>query len=213
MNLRLCLRVPLLVATAVAGSGWVQGALLFDAGAGNGSVARPADSGIGTGVSVTTTTDLTQFAMSLALPNGGNLEYMIWDGTDSTLLFSEVQAVSASGATSYVLSTSFTFTLNAGSTYYFGAIADNNLTVDYMFPATSVTQNGLTSLSSGNTNYASFASPTPSGGGSVTTTLQLFGTDTPEPASLLPVAAGLGLFAWRKRTALMKICHSVDKTI
>jgi hypothetical protein len=135
------------------------------------------------------------------MPNGGDIKYMIWDSTDTTLLFSETQAVSASASTSYVLSTLFSFTLNAGSTYYFGVIGDNNLNVDYIFPATSVTQNGLTSLSSGNTNYSNFASPAPGSGGSTTVTLQLYGTQgaVPEPSAFLPVAAGLGLFLLRKR--------------
>jgi hypothetical protein len=83
-------------------------------------------------------------------------------------------------------------------------IGDNNLNVDYIFPATSVTQNGLTTLASGNTNYGSFANPVfDPDPGATTITLQLFdaqGANTPEPAAFLTVAAGLGLFMFRKRS-------------
>jgi hypothetical protein len=194
----------LFTAIPVVIAGGAQASLLFDAGAGNGTTFRGADDGIGTGVSVSTTTTLTQMAISLAMPNGGDIKYMIWDGTDSTLLFSETQAVAASGGTSYVLSSLFSFTLNAGSSYYFGVIGDNNLNVDYIFPATSVTQNGLTTSNAGNTNYTSFANPTPNGGGGVTVTLQLYGDQTavPEPSAFVPVAMGFGVFLIRKRVLL-----------
>jgi hypothetical protein len=125
---RLFTAIPVVIA------GGAQASLLFDAGAGNGATSRGADSGMGTGVSVSTTTTLSQMAMSIDMPNGGDIKYMIWDGTDSTLLFSETQAVAASGTTSYVLSTVFSFTLNAGNTYYFGVIGDNNLNIDYVSP-------------------------------------------------------------------------------
>src|ERR1700730_3007936 len=123
------LRVCIWTAGLIGAATGVKGSLLFDSGAGNGTTFRASDSGLGTGVSVSTTTNLTQMAMSLDMPNGGDIKYMIWDSTDTTLLFSEVQAVSASASTSYVLSTVFSFTLNAGSTYYFGVIGDNNLNV------------------------------------------------------------------------------------
>jgi hypothetical protein len=196
-----CLRICLLTAALIGVATGVKGSLLFDSGTSNGTTGVGSNAGPGTGVSVSTTTTLTQMAMSLAMPNGGDIKYMIWDSTDTTLLFSVTQAVSASASTSYVLSTAFSFTLNAGSTYFFGEIGDNNLTVDYIFPATSVTQNGLTSLSTGNTNYTNFASPTPISGGSTTLPLRLYGTQlaTPEPSAFLPVAAGLGLFLLRKR--------------
>jgi hypothetical protein len=197
----------LFTAIPVVIAGGAQAGLLFDAGAGNGTTGRPADSGIGTGVSVSTTTTLTQMAISLAMPNGGDIKYMIWDGTDSTLLFSETQAVAASGSTSYVLSTLFSFTLDAGSTYYFGVIGDNSLNVNYIFPATSVTQNGLTSLNSGNTNYNTFADPTPTSGGGTTMTLQLYGNQTavPEPSAFVPVAIGVGVFLLRKRVPFARL--------
>jgi hypothetical protein len=185
-------------------SAWVQGSQLFDAGPGTSTSNRPADFGPGTGVSVTMTTDLTQMAISLGMPNGGDIKYMIWDSTNTNLLFSETQAVAASNIDTYVLSPVFSFTLIAGNTYYFAVIGDSGLNVDYIFPATSVTQNGLTTLASGNTNYDSFANPVfDTDPGATTITLQLFGTQdasTPEPAAFLTVAAGLGLFLLRKRS-------------
>jgi hypothetical protein len=186
------------LAAAFGGSGLLQGSMLLNAGAADGTTVRGAGSGPGTGVSVATATTLTQMAISLDMPNGGNLEYMIWDGTDSTLLYSEEQAVSASSTTSYVLSTPFSFTLNAGSTYYFGVIGDNSLDVDLIFPATTVTENGLTTLITGNTNYSGFGDPMPVGNGTTTITLELFGTQaagTPEPSTWLMMFAGSGLIA------------------
>jgi hypothetical protein len=146
-------------------------------------------------------------AMSLDMPNGGDIKYMIWDDTDTNLLFSDIVAVGASGTTSYVLSNPFSFTLNAGSTYFFGVIGDNNLNIDFIFPPTTVTQNGLTTLDTGNTNYLTFASPTPTDGGGVTFTLQLFGDQgsaVPEPSTWMLVSGGVGLIAFfrRKRAAV-----------
>jgi hypothetical protein len=197
----------LFAAIPVVLAGGAQASLIFDAGAGNNTTSRSADNGPGTGVSVSTTTTLTQMAMSLKMPNGGDIKYMIWDGTDANLLFSETQAVAASGTTSYVLSTLFSFTLDAGSTYYFGVIGDNNLLVDFMFPPTTVTQNGLTSLNTGNSNYNNFANPTPAGFAGATITLQLFGDQTaiPEPSAFVPVAMGLGVFLLRKRVPFARL--------
>jgi hypothetical protein len=205
-------RMLLLVATGLGASLGLQAdPILLDSGTLNGTASRSAGSGFATGISVTTTTNLTQIALNLGMPGGGNIKYMIWDGTNTNLLFSQTVAVGASATTSYVLSNPFSFSLTAGSTYYIGAIADGSLNYGYIFPATTVTQNGLTSLSSGSTNYLNFASPTFNPGTvAITLPIQLFGTQgtgggggggggqTPEPATLLPVAFGVVALVTKK---------------
>jgi hypothetical protein len=109
-----------------------RAALIFDLSPNNGTTSRPANYGPGQGVVVSTTTTITQMAMDLDMPNGGDIKYMIWDGTNSTLLFNQTLPVSASSTLSFVLSDPFSFTLNAGSTYYFGVIGDDDLDVGYI---------------------------------------------------------------------------------
>ena len=50
------------------------------------TVRDPGSIGFGQGVSDATTASLTQFAMFLEAPTGGNVKYMIWNGTNSSLL-------------------------------------------------------------------------------------------------------------------------------
>jgi hypothetical protein len=182
--------------------------ILLNTGAGNFTTSRPqeaeTDQGTGQGVSVSTTTFLTGMGMDLDLPNGGNIKYMIWDGTDSTLLFSETQSVAASSTLSFVQSTPLAFTLNAGSSYFFGVISDQNqsdsqFNISAFVPAITLTQNGL-SILPGNTNYDDFASPIPILGGGATIALELIGTQTqvPEPAALPVIAAVFCLLAFKR---------------
>ena len=75
--------------------------LLFNTGIGNAVTSRPQNGsfeGIGTKVQVATNTTLTNIAMDLDMPNGGTIKYMIWDSTDTNLLFSSTQAVGASSS-------------------------------------------------------------------------------------------------------------------
>lgn len=72
---------------------------------------------------------------------------MIWQPTndgDQTLLFSQTVAFTASGAPSWISTTgNIDFTLDAGSTYYFGFIGDSFVDVGYIFPTVAYTDNGL----------------------------------------------------------------------
>jgi hypothetical protein len=142
--------------------------------------------------------------MDLNMPSGGDIKYMIWDGTNSTLLFSQTLAVSASGAPAFFLSNPFSFTLNAGSTYYFGVIGDNELSVGFIYPTSPFSENGLTAVNGANSNYTSFATPVVSGSGVADIGLRLYGSATavPEPGSLMLCVSGLvlaGLKAARVR--------------
>ena len=109
---------------------------------------------------------------------------MIWNGDNSSLLFSQTIPVAAGGsglATNYLLSDPFSFTLNAGNTYYFGVVGSTDVSIGGHTPVTSTTMNGLTSLASGQAYY------TLSGGSPA---FQAYETD---PAS--EVSMGLRLFA------------------
>src|ERR1035438_4664030 len=116
-----------------------QAGMIFNTGAGDGFTSRPAGGtyqGVGTPVSVSTATTLTNIAMDLSMPNGGNIEYMIWDGTDVNLLFTTAaEAVTPGSTLTFVQSPNFSFSLVAGDTYYFGvisdAVIDGNLNVSY----------------------------------------------------------------------------------
>ena len=57
--------------------------LIFDLSPTNGVTFRSADSGPGQGVIVNQDTNITQMAMFLNMPNGGDLKYMIWDMNNS----------------------------------------------------------------------------------------------------------------------------------
>jgi hypothetical protein len=186
--------------------------LLLNTGAGNFVTSRPQSGGLfqgtGTEVSVATTTTLTGMAMDLDMPSGGMIKYMIWDGTDTSLLFSETQTLAASSTLTFVQSTPFSFTLLAGNSYFFGVISnatsDGSFNISDFFPPDIVTQNGLSTVCC-NSNYNNFASPTTTSGGSATIALELFGTQAsvPEPNSVILMSTMLLAVAFlaRKRIA------------
>ncbi len=186
--------------------------LLLDTGTltmGNSS-RDPGDIGFGQGVFVTTTTELTQMAMFLSVPNGGTLKYLIWDGSNTNLLASDIVSVSESTAPEWILSDPLSLTLDSGSTYYFGAIQDDTTQIfaPFFLQSTGMTQNGLTTLTSGNSNYADFITPIFTAFGGASFPLELFGTQettgtpVPEPSALMFLACGSIAIAWRSRRAV-----------
>jgi hypothetical protein len=191
-----------LLSTAASGA---HAALLFDDGTGNFTSFRTASnppSGAGLGIAVSTTTSLTNIGADIAMPSGGNVEFMIWDATNSTLLLTSAsEAMGSSSTPAYVTSPNFNFTLNAGQTYYFGVIGDNDININFWVPPQSFDQNGLSALLVGNSNYTNFASPLFTGIGGGEMALQLFGTqNVPEPITLSLFGTGLaGAVAMRRR--------------
>jgi hypothetical protein len=92
------------------------------------------------------------------------------------------------------------FTLQSGSTYYFGAIqgANTEIVAPFFSPRVSVTQNGTS-------NYENFIVPRFTTLASASFPLQLYGTQgatggpTPEPSLALLLACGVLATVWRSR--------------
>jgi len=175
---------------------------LLDLGAPNFTTTRPADNGPGQLVNVATNTSLTNIGFYSATPNGGNVKYMIWDGTNSTLLFSIVGTTVTGSTPTLTFSPDFTFNLLAGSSYYFGIISDSALDVGIINNgAITLTQNGLTATGN-NSNYTNFGSPTFVALAGASINLVLLGTQTgavPEPATWMMMIIGFGAIGWSVR--------------
>ena len=191
------------VSALLAASGTAEATLLFDNGTGNFTSFRNATNppdGAGQGIRVFTTTDLTNVAVDIAMPSGGDVKFLIFDSANSTLLLAtSPETLPASTTPAYVVSPAFSFTLNALTTYFFGVIADNDIDINfYALPVPIFDQNGLDVFPTASPNYDNYASPmlataNPFSAGEMT--LQLFGTQVapvPEPAGI--TILGFGLF-------------------
>jgi len=190
--------------------GMGQAGLLFDDGTGNFSHGYLADTGAGQGISVSTSTNLTNIAVDLTLPSGGDIKFLIFDSTNSTLLLAtSPETFGASAVPAYLESPAFNFVLDAGQTYFFGYIADAASQLQVIVPCFSFSQNGLATSGCGIVSYTNYLNPTLDiGGGFFMTdmTLQLFGTQNSspisEPSGMAIVASGflgVALLSRRRR--------------
>jgi PEP-CTERM motif len=188
----------------ISAASTANASLLFDLSPGNESTYREANHGVGQGISVGTTTVLSSFSMFFNMTNGGNVKFMIWNGANTSLLYSETDTIVANSSMAWHSTQSLGgFTLNAGSDYYFGVIADGNINVEYIYPPVPTSQNGLTSINRSNSNYSSFTDPAFTESGNANISLQLYDSqNVPEPASLALLGLGLaGLTAARRKQA------------
>jgi len=168
--------------------------LIFDLSPTNGVTSRGAGDGPGQGVIVYQDTNITQMAMFLNMPNGGDIKYMIWDMNNGELAYSQTLAVGASDTMEWVLSNPFSFDLHAGTEYWFGVIADNNIDVGYIYPTINYSNNGLVADSSGNSNYTNYNDPQFNGYAASEIGLRLYSggeSTVPEPGTLLMLGSGI----------------------
>jgi hypothetical protein len=174
---------------------------LLDTGAPTNTSTRVANEGPGQSVNVATNTTLTNIGFYSATPSGGNVKYMIWDGTNNTLLFSIVGTTVTGSTPTLTYSPDFSFDLLAGNTYYFGIISDSALDVGFSFFG-SIAQNGLTATGN-NSNYTNYAAPSFFGTGTANINLVLLGTQAagavPEPATWAMMILGFGAIGWSVR--------------
>ena len=179
--------------------------VLLDTGSG-ASFTNRSGSGIGQGVTVSTATELGSFSFYGYSSAGANVKFLIFDGSNTNLLYSQTAVLAASDTAAWISSSPFSFLLNAGSTYYFGVISDATTLIGYSYPAISVSSNGLSSVGF-NTNYASFSDPVYAGDGGASFDLQLSGEGetmavTPEPGSIWLLATGMLGAVWLTRQRL-----------
>jgi hypothetical protein len=199
---------PYLLAIALLGAPACFAGVIFDTGMGNTSSTNSPNQGLGQPILVSSDTMLTQFGIYMDLLDGGHLNFLIFDSTNSNLLFSISEAVPASDTPNLILSPSFSFQLTGGNTYHFGFVTDSRFDLDYFFPGISFSQEGF-SFAGTNDVYNGYPDATFLRTGNAEVALQLDGTvAAPEPGSgfpLLLTLLGYRQRSWLKRHTLFKV--------
>lgn len=162
------------------------------------------DRGIGQGVSVSQDTTIAGFSFFGNMPTGGDAKFMIWNGTNTSLLFSQTVSFGASGSASWISSGPLSFELDAGNTYYFAILGTTVVQLASNFPTVAYSSNGLTALTTGNVNYAFFDNPIAFSSGLRQVALRIEGVESavPEPSTWAMMVlgfAGIGYLAYRRR--------------
>ncbi len=176
--------------------------IIFDLSPTNGVTSRAAGSGVGQGVIVNTTQTINDMEFFLDSPNGGNFKFMIWNGTNDSLLYLQEESVAPIQSMTWVSSPEFNFTLQAGNTYFFGVISDASADYGYIYPPINYSNNGLTAVTSGNSNYSGYGIPNFAGYGAAEIGLRL--SAVPEPGSIALLGTGvLGLAGVLRRKLML----------
>jgi len=158
-------------------------------------------------ITVSAPVGIDQIGAMVDLNAAANIKFLIFDLNSATLLFSTTSAAYTDDGLTFKLSPVFsTFTLNPGTTYGIGAIADqgglwgtNNSSSGNPF-----TQNNITASDDRNGNVSNFASPGLIGEGSAMIIIELGqnATAVPEPATYTLFGVGfatLGIVIKRRR--------------
>ena len=152
---------------AVFFEGSAMGGSNSNYGAGQSPLAGP--------ITVSSPTTISQIAAMVDLNSAGNLKFVIF--ANSSLALSTAPTAFSDDGMKFKMSPRISggFTLNPGTTYYIGAIADVGGVWQYG-TGSLVTQHNI-SVSSFNQNAGNFASPQLTGSAWATIPIQLFGDD------------------------------------
>ena len=168
--------------------------LIFNLSPTDGTTTRSASSGVGQGVIASTTTTISGFSFYVDTPVAEDLKFFITDSTGANILYSGVESIGPISSPAWVESNPLSFTLSAGSEYYFGIVGDGSQTdIGYLFPPVASSSNGLTADTSGNANTGSFSDPVlelHTGGAEIGLQLYAPTAATPEPGSLALLGTG-----------------------
>lgn len=133
---------------------------------------RSAGSSPGSQISVATTTLITKIAVRASLGSAGNVKFLVFDHATHTLVYASAPKPFPAAGMVWMESDPLSVTLNAGSTYDIGAIAD--VGGQWQFDNSSTSANGLTTTVS-NPNFSTYAAPTAGGHAGADGAVQLFG--------------------------------------
>jgi hypothetical protein len=169
-------------------------ALLFESSAATASSPRGAGSSILTRFEVSAAAQLTNIAVEMDLARAGNLNFVIFNSSSGALLFQSGSQAFADDGMAFKLSDLLAFTLNPGTRYAIGAMADVDSRQNFVRPG-GLTVGAITSLG-GNQNASGFLSPTFNDFlNSTDGRVRLYGsigvTAVPEPDTVALVGLGL----------------------